>query len=138
MELCAYLNFNGNCAEAFKFYEQTLGGKIEFIQTHGDSPMKDQFPADWSEKIMHVRLRVGDRILMGSDAPPSHFSAAHGFAVSIGVAARADGERIFNALSEGAKISMPFQKTYWSDGFGMLRDRFGIPWMVNCDQAPAA
>jgi PhnB protein len=131
MDLSAYLNFNGNCAEAFRFYEQTLGGKIEFIQTHGESPLKDQFPPEWSGKIMHVRLRVGDRILMGSDAPPTHFSPASGFAVSIGVANRTDGERIFNALSDGGKVSMPFQKTYWSEGFGMLRDRFGIPWMVN-------
>jgi len=137
MELNAYLNFNGNCAEAFRFYEQTLGGTIEFVQTHGESPMKDQFPAEWRDKIMHVRMRVGDRILMGSDAPPSHFNAAQGFAISIGVASSRDGERIFSALSEGGKVSMPFQKTYWADGFGMLRDRFGIPWMVNAGVAGA-
>ena len=137
MELNAYLNFNGNCAEAFKFYEQTLGGTIEFIQTHGESPMKDQFPGEWADKIMHVRMRVGDRIIMGSDAPPSHFSAPQGFAISIGVPSSRDGERIFNALSEGGKVSMPFQKTFWAEGFGMLRDRFGIPWMVNSGVAGA-
>jgi PhnB protein len=135
MELCPYLNFNGRCAEAFKFYERCLGGKIVMMQTHGESAMKDQVPADWLDKIIHARLVVGDRVLMGSDAPPEHYAEPKGFSVSINVAAAAEGERIFNALAENGKITMPFQKTFWSTGFGMLVDRFGTPWIVNTEAA---
>ncbi len=135
MKLNTYLNFNGRCAEAFTFYEKTLGGKISTIMTHGESPAKDTVPADWHDKIMHVRLDVGDQILMGSDAPPAYYQAPQGMVVSVTVPATAEAERIFNTLAEGGKITMPFQKTFWSAGFGMARDRFGIPWMVNTDQA---
>jgi PhnB protein len=105
------------------------------MQTHGESPMKDQVPADWHDKVIHARLVVGDSVLMGSDAPPTHYAAPRGLYVSISVAAPADAERIFNALADQGGATMPFQKTFWSPGFGMLIDRFGIPWMVNCEQA---
>jgi PhnB protein len=134
MELSPYLNFNGNCSEAFKFYEKTLNGKIETLMTHGDSPMKDQVSADWRDKIMHVRLVVGNFALMGSDAPPQMFAAAQGSSVSLTVDSVAEGERIFAALSAGGKTHLPFQKTFWSPGFGMTMDRFGTPWMVNTTQ----
>ena len=135
MKLNTYLNFNGRCAEAFKFYEKTFGGRIGMIMTHGESPAKDFVPADWHDKIMHVRLDVGDQILMGSDAPPAHYQKPQGMVVSVTVPAPSEAERIFNTLAEGGKITMPFQKTFWSAGFGMAVDRFGIPWMVNSDQA---
>jgi len=134
MDISPYLNFNGQCAEAFRFYEQCLGGNIVMMQTHGESPMKDQVPTDWHEKVIHARLNVGGKVLMGSDAPPSHYQAPRGFFVSASVADAADAERIFKALSAGGKIEMPFQKTFFSAGFGMAIDRFGIPWMVNCEQ----
>jgi PhnB protein len=134
MELSPYLNFNGQCAEAFKFYEQCLGGKIVFMQTHGESAMKDQTPPDWQDKIMHATLKVGSQVLMGSDAPPAHYAAPQGIYVSISLPDPADGERIFNALADRGKVNMPFQKTFWAAGFGMLVDRFGTPWMVNCEQ----
>jgi PhnB protein len=135
MELSPYLNFDGDCAAAFKFYEQCLGGHIVMMQTHGESPMKDQVPADWRDKIIHARMAVGNQVLMGSDVPPAHRTVPQGFAVSIGVSSVPEGERIFNALAEQGKVGMPFQKTFWSPGFGMLVDRFGIPWMVNCEPA---
>ena len=135
MEFTPYLNFSGQCAEAFKFYAQTFGGQITFMQTHGESPMKDQVPANWQDKIMHATLQVGDRVLMGSDAPPNYYSAPQGLVVSIGGLSLDDGERIFKALADRGKVSMPFQKTFWSPGFGMTVDRFGIPWMVNCEGA---
>jgi PhnB protein len=134
MELSPYLNFNGNCAAAFKFYEQTLGGTIVMIQTHGETPMKDHVPADWRDKVIHARLVVGNWALMGSDAPPDHYQPPQGIYVSVNVAA-GDAERIFNALAEGGTTTLPFQKTFWSPGFGMAVDRFGIPWMVNSEQA---
>jgi len=131
MEMSPYLIFNGQCVAAFKFYEQTLGGTITFLQTHGESPMKDNVPADWQDKVIHATLAVGDKVLMGSDAPPSHYTAPQGMSVSISGFVPSEGERIFKTLAEQGKVSMPFQKTFWSPGFGMLVDRFGTPWIIN-------
>ena len=135
MEISPYLNFNGSCAAAFKAYEKVLGGRIVMMQTHGESPAKEHVPADWQDKVIHARLVVGDQVLMGTDAPPGHYAAPQGQYVSVTVASPADAERIFNSLAENGKVTMPFEKTFWSAGFGMVVDRFGIPWMVNCEQA---
>jgi PhnB protein len=134
MQLSPYLLFNGKCEEAFKFYEKCLGGKIEGLMTHGQSPMGDKVAPEWRDKIIHARMTVGDQVLMGSDAPPQHYSQPQGFSVSIGVKVLAEAERIFQALAEGGNVQMSFQKTFWSVGFGMLVDKFGTPWMVNCEQ----
>jgi PhnB protein len=135
MELSTHLNFDGQCAEAFKFYERCLGGKLVVLMTHGDSPMKDQVPADWHDKVIHARLEVGKDALMGCDAPPTRYATPQGSSVSITLEAPADAERIFGALADRGKVTMPFQKTFWSQGFGMVVDRFGVPWMVNTAQA---
>jgi PhnB protein len=132
-----YLNFKGNCAEAFRFYERCFGGKIEFIQTFGESPMKDSVRPDEYDLVMHVTLKVDGDTLMGSDAPPDRYEAPQGMYVSVHPKTYAEAERIFQDLSDGGTPEMPFQKTFWSAGFGMTRDRFGIPWMVNCDQQPS-
>ena len=92
--------------------------------------MADQAPPEHQGRIMHVRLDVGDQMLMGSDGIPGHFSKPQGFAVSLQVTA-SQAERIFEALSQGAEVDMPLQQTFWSPRFGMLRDRFGTPWMIN-------
>jgi PhnB protein len=134
MHIHTYLLFDGTCGEAFRLYERVLGGKIDFIQTHGESPMKDQTPPDFLDKVMHVHMTVGDQVLMGSDAPPGHFKQPQGFSVSLGVTDPAEAERVFNGLAEGGTVSMPLQKTFWSESFGMLVDRYGTPWMVNCQQ----
>jgi len=135
MQLNAYLNFNGDCETAFKFYEECLGGKIVRMQTHGDSPMADQVPVGWRDRIIHARLDVGATVLLGSDARPEHYQKPQGLSVSLSVAKPEDAERIFKALAENGTVQMPIQKTFWSARFGMVVDRFGIPWMVNCDQA---
>jgi PhnB protein len=135
MELNPYLNFNGRCEAAFKFYEKCLGGKIIMMMTHGQSPMADQTPADWRDKIMHARMTVGDRVLMGSDAPPEHYQKPQGFSVSLSVTDPADAERKFNALAQNGTVQMPLQQTFWAVRFGVLTDQFGIPWMINCEQA---
>ena len=132
-----YLNFKGNCAEAFRFYERCFGGKIEFMQTFGESPMKDSVRPEDYGVVMHVALKVDGDTLMGSDAPPDRYEAPQGMYVSIHPKTYGDAERIFNELSDGGKVEMAFQKTFWSQGFGMTRDRFGIPWMVNCEQQPS-
>jgi len=134
MKINSYLMFNGNCEAAFKFYEQCLGGKIVMMMTHGDAPSAEHVPAEWHNKIMHVCLEVGDRLLMGSDSPSGYFETPQGFYVQISVAAPAEAERIFSALAENGKVKMPLEQTFWSARFGMLTDQFGTPWMVNCEQ----
>jgi PhnB protein len=134
MELNPYLTFNGQCEAAFRFYERCLGGKIEMMLSHGDSPMAEQTPPAWRSKIMHARLIVAGRVLMGSDAPPDRYQEPKGFSVSLGVENPAEAERIFQALAEKGTVQMALQQTFWAVRFGMVVDRFGIPWMVNCEQ----
>jgi PhnB protein len=138
MDLTTYLTFNGKCAAAFRFYERALDGHIEMMMTNGESPAADQMPPDQHNRVMHASLRIGDRILQGGDAPPQHFAKPAGFCVSYGADSLEEAERVFGALSEGGTIQMPLQKTFWTSGFGMLIDQFGIPWMVNTEQAPGS
>lgn len=138
MQLNPYLMFNGQCETAFKFYEQCLGGKITTMMTHGESPepsMADQMPPEWRNKILHTSLTIGDIELMGSDCPPGYYEEPKGFSVSISLKDPVEAERIFNTLTESGAVKMPFQQTFWAYRFGMLVDQFGIPWMINCDQA---
>ena len=137
MQVNAYLNFNGQCAEAFRFYEQVLGGKIEAMMTHGETPMSEHVGPEWRDAIIHARLVVGDQVLLGSDAPPEYFEKPQGFSVSISLPSPDEAQRIFNGLAENGTVTMPFGKTFWSPAFGMTVDRFGIPWMVNCEAAAA-
>jgi PhnB protein len=135
MQLSPYLIFNGQCEAAFKFYEECLGGKIEAMFTYAGTPVEEHVPPEWRHKILHARLIVGDRVLMGCDAPPGRYKEPEGFSVSLEIKDPADAERIFNALAENGSVEMPLQKTFWSACFGMAVDRFGIPWMINCEQA---
>lgn len=135
MQLQPYLMFDGRCEEAFRFYEQCLGGRIEVMQTHGDSPIAAEVPPDWHKRILHARLVVGDAVLMGSDCPPEQYAAPQGLYVSANVDSPADADRVFNAFAENGTVTMPIEQTFWAARFGMLVDRFGTPWMINCDQA---
>jgi len=135
MQLNPYFHFNGDCEAAFKFYEQVLGGKIESLISHEGMPGASQLPAEWRSKIMHARMLIGEQAIMGMDAPPDRYQKPQGFHASISVAEPAEAERIFYALAEGGTQTMPIQETFWSVRFGMLVDRFGIPWMINCEQA---
>ena len=138
MQLNPYLNFNGTCEAAFKFYEQVLSGKIIFMQTWGDSPACEMMPAESQQSIMHATLNIGEGLLMGADVSPDRYEKPAGISVSIHVKDKAEGERIFIALAEGGNVGMPFQPTFWAAGFGMCTDRFGIPWMVNCEGTSAS
>jgi PhnB protein len=131
MKLVSYLHFNGQCEAAFKFYERVLEGKLVALRNHRDSPMADKTPPEWHDKVMHAELTVGDQTLMGSDAPPDYFRQPQGFAVSLAVEDEFESERIFAALADGGKIGLPLGPTSWSPRFGMLTDRFGIPWLVS-------
>ena len=134
MELNAYLTFSGDCEAAFRFYEQCLKAKIEAMIPHEGTPAGEHVPPEWRKKILHARLVAGNTALMGSDAPPGRYQKPQGITVSVSLADAAEGERIFKALTEGGQIQMPFQQTFWAAGFGMLVDRFGIPWMVNVEK----
>lgn len=135
MQLNAYLLFKGNCKEAFQFYESALGGKIEAMMPHAGTPMEKHVAPEWAQKIMHARLAVGDAVLMGSDVPEGEFGKPEGFSVSLHTDDPEEAERLFHALEKGGKVTMPIQSTFWALKFGMLVDQFGIPWMVNCQQA---
>jgi len=129
--LDSYLIFNGNCAEAMRFYESTLGGKIEVSMTYGQGPEPEKCPAAQKDKIMHVTMVIDGRRLMASDAPASDpGKGMSGFALSLNYPTPDEARRTFDALSEGGTTVMPFGKTFWAEGFGMVTDRFGTPWMV--------
>jgi PhnB protein len=132
MQLNPYLLFNGQCETAFKFYEKCLGGKIEAMIPHAGTPAESSVPAEWRDKIMHASMTVDGAVLMASDAPPEHYQPPKGFSVSINLKDAAEAERIFNALAENGTVKMPLQQTFWATRFGMLTDRWGIPWMINC------
>jgi PhnB protein len=134
MELNTYLMFHGNCRQALEFYEQALGAHIESVFTYAGSPMDAATPPDWRDKIMHARVTIAGQIVMASDAPPDRQQKHGGFSMSISVTDTAEAERIFHALAAGGQTHMPLQETFWAKRFGMLVDRFGIPWMVNCEK----
>ena len=132
MQVNPYLMYNGNCEAAFNFYEKTLGAKIELMLRNDQAPVEMPAPPERKHKIMHGRIMVNGQVLMASDAPPEHFHKPQGFSVSLTLSDPAEAERKFTALSEGGSVNMPFGKTFFSKGFGMCIDQFGIPWMVNC------
>jgi len=134
MQVNPYLTFNGTCESAFKFYEKVLGGKIQAMIPHKGSPAESHVPPEWQDKIMHARLAIGDEVLMASDAPTDRYDPPKGFSVTLGVKNPAEAERIFKALAEKGTVTMPIGETFWAARFGMCVDRFGIPWMINCDK----
>ena len=134
MQTSLYLNFNGQCEAALRFYERCLGGKIEVAMLYEGTPAAENVPAGWRGKILHARLNLGGQTLMACDAPPSCYEAPKGFSVSLQIKDPSEAERAFRALSEDGQIRMPMQETFWAVRFGMLVDRFGIPWMINCEK----
>jgi PhnB protein len=129
-----YLAFDGNCEAAFKFYERCLGGKIVAMITYADMPSGQPVAPEHAKRIMHARLVTGDQVLMGGDAPAGMpFKGIHGCSVAVQVDKPEDAERLFKALSEKGTVDMPMQETSWAIRFGMLKDQFGVPWMVNCE-----
>jgi PhnB protein len=131
-QLDSYLFFDGNCAEAMRFYERTLGGKLEVLLTHAQAPAGVPTPPGSADRIMHARLVIDGRALMASDAMLGEsYEGMKNFSLSLVYGTAAEAKRVFEVLAEGGKIKMPIQKTFWAEAFGMLVDRFGTPWMVN-------
>ena len=135
MKLNVYLNFPGTCEEAFTFYNNVLGGEITSMERYAGSPMEDMAPADWQDKILHASMHVADMDLMASDVGPDRFVNPNGYNLSISVDDVDEAERIFGGLTEGGTVVMPLEETFWAARFGMLKDRYGIDWMVNCEAA---
>src|SRR5215210_2784027 len=127
MKIETYIFFTDQCAQAMRFYEKVLGGKIEAMMTYGDSPAGPYNTPEMAHKVIHARLTVGDAVLMASDGPEA--DVRKGFAVAMQVESVAEADRMFNALSDGATITMPLGETFFSKRFGMLVDKFGTPWM---------
>lgn len=136
MHLTTHLSFRGQCAEAFEFYERLLGGTLVMKLTYGDSPMAEQVAPEWRDKICHATLRVHDSVLNGADTPAEQYQRPQGFFVLLAIDDLADATRVFNGLAENGTVHAPFQGTFWSAGFGVVVDRFGIPWEVSCARAP--
>jgi PhnB protein len=134
MQLNPYLMFDGKCEAAFRFYEQALGGRIVAMTAYADTPAAQHMPSEMRGKIIHARLVVGDTILMGSDAPADRHERMQGFSVTLNSDTPEEAERVFGALAANGTITMPIQETFWARRFGMLTDRFGTPWMINCEK----
>ena len=137
MKINPYLNFNGNCAEAFRYYAKALNGTDLRIMTFADMPPGQGMPPmnDAEKKqVMHARFTVGGDTIMGSDAPGGRYNKPQGYAVNISVETPEEADRIFAALADGGDVGMPIGETFWAKRFGMVTDRFGTHWMVNCEK----
>lgn len=134
-----HLAFDGRCKEAFEYYEKCLGGKVVAMVPYVDTPAKEHMPANTGARIMHARIVLGDQVLMGCDAHPEMpYDGIKGCDVAVQVETPAEAERLFAALAEGGTVQMPIGETFWSARFGMVTDRFGVPWMINCEKAADA
>jgi PhnB protein len=134
-----YLNFNGNCEQAFNFYKSVFGGEFVFFGRFDEMPQSDGYQVSeaYKNQIMHVSLPIGKSVLMGSDCGEewsAYFVQGNNFSVSVAADSKQDAEKYFNALSDGGKITMPMNNTFWGDYFGMLTDKFGINWMISFNE----
>ncbi len=130
MKLHTYLNYGGNCAQAFHFYEQHLGGKITMMMTHGELPNPSDVPPERKNDILHARITIGDAVIMGADMPRDRFQPMRSAYLSLLVDSIEEAERIYALLSEGGQIFMPMEETFFAFRFAMLRDKFGTSWMI--------
>jgi len=134
-QLCAYLTFDGHCAEAMRFYERTLGGHIESMLTYAQSSGEAGVPAGADDRIMHARLSLDGQALMASDAIPGQpYQGQQGVSLALVFPTVSDATRVFNNLAEGGTVTMPLQKTFWAEAFGALTDRYGTSWLINGGQ----
>ena len=136
MRLDIYVNYPGTCEQAFRFYEQHLGGKITGgISRHGEVP-NPNIPADWKDKVLHARIELGNAVLMGADSPQAEpMRSAY---LTITHDSEADAERVYALLAEGGEVFMKMEKTFFANRFAMLRDRFGTSWMLLHQPASSA
>ena len=132
MKMNPYLSFQGDCEAAFKYYEQHLGGEMGAIFRYGGTPLSGSVPPDWADKIMHGSITIGGQTLQAADVAPLQYESPQGFSMTLQITSTADAERMFEALASGGQVRLPLEKTFWAERFGMVTDRFGVPWVVNC------
>ncbi len=137
MRLNTYLNYGGNCRQAFEFYQEHLGGKITMMMTHGEMPDPAGVSPEWKDAILHARIDLGETELFGADLPPDRFQPMRSAYLSLRVDSTGEAERVYSLLADGGQIFMPMQETFFAFRFGMLRDRFGTSWMILCERPPS-
>jgi PhnB protein len=130
MKLFTYLNYGGNCQQAFRFYERHLGGKIIMMMTHGQNPNAKDVTPEWQDAILHARMTIGETLLLGADIPPDRFQPMRSAYLSLMVDSTDEAERIYALLSEGGQIFMPMEENFFAFRFAQLRDKFGTSWMI--------
>jgi PhnB protein len=133
-----YLAFNGNCAEAMRFYERALDAKLEVLMSGADSPMADQMPKEFAHRIMHARLALpAGGLLYAGDAPTNMpYEGIKGVSITLNYDTTAQAQKVFDALAVGGQVTMPMQSVFWAKTWGMLVDMFGTPWIVNGELLP--
>lgn len=129
----AYIYFKGECEAAFKLYERAFGAKVELLERYGDALRDPPVPEHWKNKIVRGHLRIGDSVVRASDPPAEMYVKPHGTRLSLTINNVAEAERAFAALAEGGVVHLPFQRMSPSTRFGMLADRYGMPWMITCE-----
>ena len=129
----AYLSFDGNCAEAMRFYERVLNGKLKAMITNGETPVAAQMPPGSEHRIMHALLEFkgGGSLMAGDTCPINPYQGMKGFMLALMYDTVAEADRVFGALAEGGKVTMPLGPTFWAKSFGMVTDRFGTSWGIN-------
>ena len=130
MQLYTYLNYGGNCRQAFEFYAAQLGGRITMLTTHGEQPEASSVPPEWRQAVLHARLELGGTVVLGADVPPDRFLPMRSAYLTLMLASVDEAERSYALLSEGGEIFMPMAETFFAHRFAMLRDRFGTSWML--------
>lgn len=128
MRMTTYVNFAGQCAEAFRYYEEHLGAKIGMLMTHAQAPDQSQVKPEWKDAVLHARITIGGTELLAADIPNAE--PVRSAYLTLNVDSDAEAERIFAALSDGGRVLMQMQETFFATRFGQVRDRFGINWMV--------
>ncbi len=136
MKLYTYLNYGGNCRQAFEFYAKHLGGKITALTTHGELPDASNVPPEWKNAVLHARIELGETVVMAADIPPDRFQPMRSAYLSLLVTSIDEAERIYTLLSNGGQIFMPMEETFFAHRFAMLRDRFGTSWMLLFERVP--
>jgi PhnB protein len=130
MKLNTYLNYGGNCAEAFRFYEQHLGARIGMMMKYSDMPDPSKVMAGMQGFVLHAQITIGDSVIMASDVPADRWKPMRSVYLSLGVASDADAEQLFALLADGGEVFMPMQETFFASRFAQLRDKFGTSWMI--------
>ena len=132
MKVSLHVNFDGQCEEAFKFYEARLNGVMGALFRYADSPMAKDMPSEWQQKIVHANLSIGNMQITGADVLPEHFKTPQGFSLLLGLPSEDEVKSTFERLRVDGQITLPLQRTFWSPCYGIVVDKFGVPWELNC------